>query len=127
MSARSPSSSPASRTIVLKPTVHQRVASRIENHAHGFVVSHVGETIPQLERKFVSSPKLPLKIHHQSSPTTAIPSVHGTKKIARKAFRPRYLPLTTIARKSPPITSIGVLRSTKMTVFQSPFQKTGKW
>src|SRR3954469_1149559 len=113
--------------MVLKPTVHHRVAVLIEIHASGFVVSQPAFSIPKLARRIVTNPDWLFRSHHHSSPMTPIPSVHGAKKIARKKFRPGNLPLTRIASPRPAPTSSGVLMRTKRIVFQTPFQKTGKW
>src|SRR3954471_12904902 len=72
--------SPASRMIVLKPTVHHRVAVLIENHASGLVVSQLTFSTPKLARRIVNNPDWLFRSHHQSSPMTPIPSVHGAKK-----------------------------------------------
>src|SRR5215210_2071584 len=113
--------------IVLNPTVHHSVARLIENHAHGFVVSQLGFWIPTALSRIVSRPNWLLSSHHHSSPTTAMPNVHGAKKIARKTFRPGYLPFTMTASRRPATTRIGVEVMTKRIVFQTPVQKTGKW
>src|SRR5690349_16812508 len=113
--------------IVLNPTVHHSVARLIENHASGLVVSQATSWTPKFARSSVRSPDWLLSSHHHNRPTTPMPSVHGAKKIARNTFRPGNLPLTSTASPSPAATSVGVLMSTNRRVFQTPFQKIGKW
>src|SRR5688500_10084376 len=58
---------PARRMIVLKPIVHHKVATRMEIHAHGLVVSQFGLHPKVSAMKSVTNPALPLNIHHQAS------------------------------------------------------------
>src|SRR5699024_4681594 len=98
------SCNPAKNKIILNPTVHQRVAIRMDNQPN----SQLPNQGISIYKASANNPVFDCKINTQILAITDTDNIYGIKNIILKNNEPFNLAFTNKAKSNPPITIAGV-------------------